>query len=439
MDSTPFVFRPVDPSTAQTIDRIIDKLGRMSDAGFVPTGEGHPARARSLAKCTGQYDVVVGGDVFGFGETTASQEDWTLRSPALSSSYSACPGFVTSRADGAVLAVGVAALVVEDWFKQHPALQSRDSTLCPDRENPIAQQQDYVSGEVARMLGVHGRAAALVGELVYARHAPAGIEGISARQTIEALEKIKLGCSVEQLWDHTPSHVRDTGRPDAGRFDPSVRIHPSAAVAPDAVLGPGSVVAAGVSLGPGVRTGASVVLLSGAAIERSVLAERVVVERGSTVSDSTLGADTVVGHRSRVDSSTVGPDCALSPIFGKIAVERSALGSGVVADNVSIEGSTVGDGACVESGARVVDSTLGARSSVGTLAKVTRSQVAVGAVVPSFGVVEDLSSWVDPPVDRKPPCAGGDPAVAAPPPRGCGSSPAASSRLPGRAGPGVQR
>ncbi len=438
MDSTPFVFRPVDSSPAETIDRIIDKLGRMSDAGFVPIGEGHPARARSLGECIGQYDVVVGGDVFGYGERTASQEDWTLRSPALSSSYSACPGFVTSRADGALVAVGVAALVVDDWFKQHPALQSRDTTLSPDRENPISQQQDYVSGEVARMLGVHGRAAALVGELVYARHAPAGIEGISARQTIKALEKIKLGCSVEQLWDHTPSPVRDTGRPDAGRFDPSVRIHPSAAVAPDAVLGPGSVVAAGVSVGPGVRTGPSVVLLSGAAIERSVLAERVVVERGSTVSDSTLGADTVVGPRSRVDSSTVGPDCVLSPIFGKIAVERSALGSGVVADNVSIEGSTVGDGACVKSGARVVDSTLGARSSVGTLAKVTHSQVAAGAVVPSFGVVEDLSSRL-PPVHRKPPCAGGDPAVAAPPPRGCGSSPPASSRLPDRAGPGVQR
>ena len=45
MDSTPLVFPPVDPSTAETIDRIIDKLGRMTDAGFVPTGEGHPARA----------------------------------------------------------------------------------------------------------------------------------------------------------------------------------------------------------------------------------------------------------------------------------------------------------------------------------------------------------------------------------------------------------
>ena len=143
-----------------------------------PPERGIPHAPCSLGKCTGQYDVVVGGDVFGLGETTASEEDWTLRSPALSSSYSACPGFVTSPADGAVLAVGVAALVVEDWFKQHPTLQSRDSTLCPDRENPIAQQQDYVSGEVAP----HARCPRPGGgpwwvRLVYARHAPAGIGG----------------------------------------------------------------------------------------------------------------------------------------------------------------------------------------------------------------------------------------------------------------------
>ena len=195
MDSTPLVFGPVGPSTAETIDRIIDKLGRMNDAGFVPTGEGDPACARSLGECAAQYDMVVGADVYGLGETTAPQEDWTLRSPPLSSFYSACPGIVTSRADGALVAVGVAALVADDWFKQHPGLESRDSTFSPDRENPISQQQDYVSGEVARMLGVRGPGAALVAELVYARHAPAGIEGISANQTIDALEKIKL-CAV---------------------------------------------------------------------------------------------------------------------------------------------------------------------------------------------------------------------------------------------------